>query len=162
MERARPATVDDLDRLSALAALAVAELSGLRGGDIWAAREAAPGPPRDHLAAVLNDPSQHAVAGEFGDYIAAYGIVRVEMLRTGERLGVVEAIFTEGPFRGVGLGEVVMDRLVGWATAQGCAGIDSLALPGDRETKNFFERFGLKARALLVHAPLPLPAGPDQ
>ena len=38
------------------------------------------------------------------------------------------------------------------------AGIDGFALPGDRETKNFFERFGLTARAILVHRSL-LPQG---
>ena len=37
------------------------------------------------------------------------------------------------------------------AAAQGCFGVDSLALPGDRHTKNFFESFGLVARAIVVH-----------
>ena len=42
---------------------------------------------------------------------------------------------------------LVLDEL----RAAGCIGIDSRALPGDRETKNFFESFGLKARLLTVH-----------
>ena len=47
------------------------------------------------------------------------------------------------------------------ATAAGAIGVDALALPGDRATKNFFETFGLKARAIVVHLSL-LPAGvPD-
>jgi hypothetical protein len=33
--------------------------------------------------------------------------------------------------------------------------VDSLALPGDRHTKNFFEAFGLVARAIVVHKTLP-------
>ena len=37
---------------------------------------------------------------------------------------------------------------------QGCFGVDSLALPGDRHTKNFFESFGLVARAIIVHRSL--------
>ena len=51
----------------------------------------------------------------------------------------------------VAVGEVVMDAAVAWARERGCFGIDSVALPGNRETKNFFERFGLTARAIVVH-----------
>ena len=38
-----------------------------------------------------------------------------------------------------------------WARATGCIGIESMALPGDRDTKNFFEAAGLIARAIVVH-----------
>ena len=48
-----------------------------------------------------------------------------------------------------------MDDLVAWCRDRGCVGVDSLALPGDRATKNFFESFGLVARAIVVHRPLP-------
>ena len=41
-----------------------------------------------------------------------------------------------------------------WCRAAGCVGVDSLALPGNRHTKNFFETFGFKARALVVHRSL--------
>jgi hypothetical protein len=47
-----------------------------------------------------------------------------------------------------------MDHVVAWCRAAGCFGIDSLALPGDRSTKNFFESFGLVARAIVVHRSL--------
>jgi hypothetical protein len=44
--------------------------------------------------------------------------------------------------------------LVAHASDAGAIGIDALALPGDRATKNFFETFGLKARAIVVHRSL--------
>jgi hypothetical protein len=47
-----------------------------------------------------------------------------------------------------------MAALVEWCEGEGCSGVDSLALPGDRATKNFFESFGLVARALIVHKDL--------
>ncbi|NIR35956.1 MAG: hypothetical protein GWN79_05560 [Actinobacteria bacterium] len=47
-----------------------------------------------------------------------------------------------------------MEAVLDWARTRGCEGIDSLALPGDRHTKNFFETFGLVARALRVHRAL--------
>ena len=51
-----------------------------------------------------------------------------------------------------------MEEVLAWASAAGADGVDSIALPGDRVTKNFFERFGLTARALQVYrrlAPAP-------
>ena len=50
-----------------------------------------------------------------------------------------------------------MELAMAWCREKGCLGIDSVALPGDRATKNFFESFGLVARALRVHRPLPPP-----
>ena len=53
--------------------------------------------------------------------------------------------------RGVGVGEAMMGLCLDWARRNGCIGLDSMALPGDRHTKNFFESFGLVARAIIVH-----------
>jgi hypothetical protein len=36
------------------------------------------------------------------------------------------------------------------ASQWGCAAIESVALPGDRDTKNFFEAHGMVSRLLLV------------
>jgi hypothetical protein len=44
-----------------------------------------------------------------------------------------------------------MDDLVAWCTAEGCIGMDAMALPGDRDTKNFFERSGFTARKLVMY-----------
>jgi hypothetical protein len=50
-----------------------------------------------------------------------------------------------------------MNGIVEWCTARGCVGVDGLALPGNRATKNFFETFGLVARAIVVHRRLDAP-----
>ncbi len=68
---------------------------------------------------------------------------------------MVTDLYTEPGARELGLGEITMQALVDWCTERGCFGVDSLALPGDRHTKNFFESFGLVARALIVHRALP-------
>jgi GNAT superfamily N-acetyltransferase len=151
VESARRATIEDLDRLVELAGGAHDELRLLRGGAIWAVREARPGPLSDAYRALLDDDGQLLVAGVFAGYVVGFGSVRTETLRDGRLLAVVDDVYVEPPFRGVSVGEAVMDALIEWAQARGCTGIDSLALPGDRDTKNFFERFGLKARALVVH-----------
>jgi GNAT superfamily N-acetyltransferase len=76
------------------------------------------------------------------------------VLADGGRLGVVDEVYVDPGARALGVGEVLMADLVAWCRDQGCFGVDSLALPGDRATKNFFESFGLVARAIVVHRPL--------
>jgi hypothetical protein len=44
-----------------------------------------------------------------------------------------------------------MGELLAWFSARGCLGVDSTALPGARETKNFFEESGFTARLLVMH-----------
>jgi len=49
------------------------------------------------------------------------------------------------------VGEAMVGLLFEEATTRGAIGIESLALPGDRATKNFFETQGMVARAIIVH-----------
>lgn len=151
MESARAAVEADLDRVADLAATAVAELAAEKGGVMWRRREARAEPVRDGLAAALADPDQHVVVGRIDDVVIGYGVVRLERLRDGGLLGVVDDLYVEPGARGIGVGEAIMDALIAWCEGRGCDGVDSLALPGTRATKNFFERFGLVARAIVVH-----------
>ena len=80
-------------------------------------------------------------------------MARWERLTDGGLLGVVDDIYVDPGARSVGVGEALMDHVLAWCRDQGCFGVDSLALPGDRATKNFFESFGLVARAIVVHKP---------
>ncbi len=155
MELARVAVSTDVGRLLELAALAREELSAERGGSTWAVREASP-EPRDHeLRHAIEDAETMVQVGSFDDYVVGFGIARMEWLRSGECLAVVSDLYVEPAFRELAVGEAVMDGLIAWARERGCCGIDSLVLPGMRMSKNFFERYGMKARALLVHLPLP-------
>jgi GNAT superfamily N-acetyltransferase len=91
------------------------------------------------------------VVGTIDGTVVGYGVARLEPLHDGAVLGVVSDLYVEPEARGVGVGESMMTDLVAWCEARGCVGVDSLALPGDRATKNFFESFGLVARAIIVH-----------
>lgn len=153
-EACRPAGADDLDRLATLVGESILELRAGRGGEVWARSQARRPPYRDGLQSQLGDPDHHVVVGTLDDSVVGYGVVRLDRLPDGGTLGVVTDLYTEPEAREVGLGEVVMDALIAWCRAAGCFGVDSLALPGDRHTKNFFESFGLVARAITVHKPL--------
>jgi len=150
----RRATVADLPRLSALASLGISELEVMRGGKVWAARSARPRPVDESLAAALDDPAGLVLAGEIDGTVVGYSVTRVESLQDGSRLGVIDDIYVHPEGRAVAVGEAMAGAIVAWCTEQGCRGIDSLALPGNRETKNFFETFGFKARAIIVHHPI--------
>lgn len=154
-EGSRPAVSADLPRLVELVAQAVDELSSGRGGAVWARREARQAPYEPRLAEQLVDPDHHVVVGTLDGVVLAYGVARVERLTDGGLLGIVDDLYSEPGGRALGLGEAMMHDLVAWCTERGCFGVDSLALPGDRHTKNFFEGFGLVARAIVVHRSLP-------
>jgi len=148
---ARPATADDLPALADLAVAAIEELTPHRGGAIWRRQLARPIPPDGSLRADLDSPDAHVVVGTIDGTAVGYGVVRIEALADGSKLGVISDLFTDEGAREVAVGEHVMGALIDWAGERGCFGVDSLALPGDRETKNFFESFGLVARAIVVH-----------
>jgi ribosomal protein S18 acetylase RimI-like enzyme len=156
VEAARPALADDLDAVAALARLAVAELSLLRGGALWARRDGRLEPVEPLLAAQLERPDDEgaAVVGTVDGVIVGYGVSELESLPDGGLLAVVTDLYVAPEARGVGIGEAMMDLLVAHARRHGAIGVDAMALPGDRATKNFFETFGLKARAIVVHRSL--------
>ena len=92
--------------------------------------------------------------GLIDDAVVGYASMHPERLHDGSQLAVVTDLYVTPGARGVGVGGALMDLLIDAARADGAVGIDSLALPGDRATKNFFERFGLTARAIVVHRSL--------
>ncbi len=125
----------------------------MRGGEIWAARDARREPLDAELAALLDDPDGCFLVGTIDEVIVGFGILVVEVLSTGDRLGRITELFVEEPARSVGVGEAISDALVDFATATGCLGVDALALPGHRSAKNFFEEQGFTARLLVMHRP---------
>jgi ribosomal protein S18 acetylase RimI-like enzyme len=151
VEAARPATGEDVGRLAQLVGEAVAEQAEGRGGFIWARREARATPAEDSLALLVEDPGALVLAGTIDGCIVGYAVAVTEQLRTGDRLGIVTDVYVEQGAREVGVGEALLDQVVAWCEAAGCVGIDALALPGNRQTKNFFESFGFTARAIVVH-----------
>ena len=97
---------------------------------------------------------QLSFVGTIDEVVVGFAAVTVDQLADGSRLGVVTSIFVDPGAREVAVGEVMLDEVIAWCTAQDCIGIDAHALPGNRATKNFFETFGFTARLLVVHRSL--------
>lgn len=141
-----------MPRLAELCRDALDELRAReRGGSVFVAREARAEPVEESLARAVVDPGLLVVVGTIDQTVLGYATGRVEALRDGRCLGVIDDLFVEEEARAVGVGEAMMDLLLAWFRDRGCAGVDATALPGARETKNFFEESGFSARLLVMH-----------
>jgi len=154
MEAAREATGADIDRLVELARELRTELRVLRGGALWELRESRVQPIVEMFEGLLSRADAMVVVGTIDDVVVGYGTLEIEDLPDGTRLAVIGDLYTEPEARAVGVAEAVAGELVAHAIAAGCIGVDAFALPGQRQAKNFFERSGFTARALLMHKPL--------
>lgn len=154
MDGCRPATDADVPRLAELARAVIAELAPTRGGAVWKAREARAEPLAENLGPLLDHPGHRVLVGTIDGVVMGYAVGRLERLSDGSTLGVIDDIFVEAGARGIGIGEGMINELIAWCRRAGCIGIDAMALPGHRLTKNFFEESGFSARQLVMHRPL--------
>ena len=150
-EACRAAEAADIPRIAELARAVIEELASMRGGAVWKAREARPEPIEEGLERLLDDPDARMVVATIDGVIVGYAVVRLEYLADGSVLGVIDDIFVEEGARQVGLGELMIDDLMTWCEERKCVGMDAMALPGHRATKNFFEESGFTARQLVMH-----------
>lgn len=149
----RAADDTDGDELIRLAVLARREVATRRDGEVYLRRDAPPEPSAQRFRHLLADDEHLVLIGCLGCVPLGYAVVSMAPAQGGPH-AVVEELFVEPDARGVGLGRLLMDRVLDWAEARGCTGIDAVALPGDRATKNFFEAAGLVARLITVHRAL--------
>jgi GNAT superfamily N-acetyltransferase len=63
---------------------------------------------------------------------------------------VIDRVYVDERCRDIGCGDALLAHAIDTARRQGCAFIEGEALPGDRETKNLFERAGVTARRIIV------------
>jgi ribosomal protein S18 acetylase RimI-like enzyme len=150
-EGVRLALPEDLPTIVDLAGLMAAELTPMRGGQLWSVREGRPPPFEAAYGSLIGRGDARLVVGTIDGVIVGFAAGEVETVRDGSRLGVITDLFVHPEAREVGVGEAMLGDLVGFFTASGCAGIDALALPGHRATKNFFEEGGFTARAIVMH-----------
>jgi GNAT superfamily N-acetyltransferase len=157
MEGARLAQREDAARCAQLCEEALAQIGTARGGALFARREIGlvakallrPG----GLDRLLSDARRRVLVGTIDDHVVGLAVGRIE--EVGETsIGALDAYYVEPEARGVGVGRALVDQLVAWFVRSGCRGVDAPALPGDRDSKNFFEAAGFKARLITLHRDL--------
>jgi GNAT superfamily N-acetyltransferase len=155
---ARPATAADLASLAQLMDEGTAGLVDQRGTDLWLLEDGPSRPFELTLQSRLDDPSKVVLAGCVDDVPVGVLLGGRRELPDGRLLAQIDFVYVHPEARGIGVGDGLVHAAEAWALSARCSGIDALAFPGDRETKNLYERAGLTARAIIVHRSF----GPDE
>lgn len=155
IEQARWALDSDLEELARLRAEARATVDGVRGGHLLAWRDH-PVSEGDELLsrALAGADDAGVVVGTYDGAVVGHAIIRSVAIAPRRELAEIVELWVTPDARQVGVGERMLDLIVEWAIGRGCVGIDAEALPGDRDSKNFFETHGLVARSIRVHRSL--------
>jgi ribosomal protein S18 acetylase RimI-like enzyme len=149
---ARAAGDGDIPALTGLYADLAAELDAIK--PIWSLADGLPNPVDESFAALLSDPDSFLYIGEIDGIPVGFLMARDEELLPqagGRRIAAVHLIFTLSGARGVGVGEAMIQLFLDDAVVRGIAEFDAHVSPGHRESKNFFESNGFKARSIVMH-----------
>lgn len=137
----RPATADDVGEIVWLESVARSALRDQRGGPRW-----------------LSTHPEHRGLPPGGSsiWVATIDAVVVGYLVLEVDGGIARIldVFVHPEARELGFGDELIAAALTAARAASATLLEGEALPGDRETKNLYERAGIKARLIVVSTPL--------
>jgi ribosomal protein S18 acetylase RimI-like enzyme len=139
----RGATTADADQLAELESVARASLVGVRGGDALLDEQPAVG----DWSAVLGSSASTVWVAEIDGVLVGY--LQLEHCDH-EDIGNVRQVWVDPDARELGFGDELLAAAIEHLRAHGATTIESYALPGDRDTKNLYERAGVTARKIIV------------
>ena len=154
LENARIADANDSNCLERLATEAEQELIQKRGGLTLSKENPNYGDAKSYFKSAFSDSSIEVFVGTIDDVIVGFGVIKLGNLEDGTAHASIKALYVEEAARSIGVGEAMMDEMLICATSYKAEAVDAVALPGDRATKNFFETYGLVARAIIVQKAL--------
>lgn len=134
--------LQDVDVLVLLESEARLSLKEFRGADRLAIEVPEIG---SRWSQVLTDGAMFVLVGCIDSVVMGYLIARKL-----DQLATIEQVFVTHDARNLGVGDALVSATLSWAREQNLTALDALALPGDRETKNLYERSGLVARLITV------------
>ena len=141
----RPATAGDVGPLRVLEAEARAALADTRGGARWLDEHPLIGESwldtvtsRDVFVAVLD-------VGDGLPLDVGYLVLDVAV-----PVAHVDQVYVTPDARELGFGDALLEAATSAARAAGARLLEGHALPGDRDTKNLYERAGITARLITV------------
>lgn len=140
VRRARPHDVATLVTLEGEARTA---LSDRRGGGRWLDEHPARG---EAWTETIDAPDIDVVVGSIDDVVVGYLVLRQQS----PDVAVVDEVYVTPGAREVGIGDALLADAAVRARDRGARFLEATALPGDRETKNLYERAGITARLIVV------------
>lgn len=136
----RRAVAGDAGQLELLEERARAALVDQRGGARWLATHPVRGDAWPSV--IARDP---VIVAHIDECIVGYLAATID----GEIVRV-EEVYVQPEARELGFGDAMIEATTAAGAAAGCTLIEGEALPGDRDTKNLYERAGITARLIVV------------
>ena len=90
---------------------------------------------------------------EVDSVVVGFTTVQISKV-AGSSVATVVRVFVTARARRVGVGDALINAAQQHARQANCVRIDALSLPGDRDTKNLYERNGLTARLIVATSAL--------
>lgn len=151
----RAATTDDAASVAALEREARDALADVRGGAALLAEQ----PAVADWPAAIESPQRRVWVATIDDVVVGY----LELATPVDGgAGVVRQVYVQPEAREVGFGDELLATAIEAIGQLGGTTVESFALPGDRETKNLYERAGVTARKIIVSKRLDGPvSGPS-
>ena len=137
----RAARAADFEQCVAIDSVARRDLIGQRGGEAWLAEHEA--------LASDTDWWPHSFVAEIDDVIVGFLVGGVDDTSRG-RVFRVDRVYVLAEARELGCGDDLLAAAMGRAVESECSFLEAVALPGDRDTKNLYERAGVTARSITV------------
>jgi GNAT superfamily N-acetyltransferase len=144
----RPARGTDVDELQVLEDEARAGLDGARGGNRWLDEHPPIGARWAEVVA-----ARSVFVAEIGDVVGLDqppAVVGYLVLDVDGDIARIDQVFVTPGARELGFGDALIEAATDVARTAGARYLEGEALPGDRETKNLFERAGITARLITV------------
>ncbi len=143
----RRAVRTDADELARLEQLARGSIADVRGGAALLAEQPAVG-DRSNWEAAIDDVNRVVWVALVDDL--PVGMLELLLPEGAGGAGRVRQVFVQAEARELGFGDELLAEAIESTRQAGGAVIESFALPGDRDTKNLYERAGVTARKLIV------------
>ena len=153
LESARIAEQNDRIIFQSLFDASREEIADHKGADLWEKTRALNGTSSEVFEKVFEHEDFICILGTYDDYPFGFLIAQWVTIYDQRSLDIRE-VFVDSEMRSVGIGEAMMSSLFDQANKSNTFSIVARALPGDRELKNFFERFKLTARIIEVERKL--------
>lgn len=145
----RPATAADVAVLQELEREARAAVVDQRGGERWLVEHPVIGDAWAHRWECGDGSS--VLVGHIDDVVIAYLVADLGGDHGDDGVVRVDQVWVTPEARELGFGDELLATAIARAKEHGAMAVEGQALPGDRHTKNLYERAGIVARLITTY-----------
>ncbi len=142
-----PDDADDIAQLKLLEVEARAALVGQRGGERWLVEHPEVG---EAWVERSGGDAVDVVVAHIGEVLVGYLVAVLGV----DRIVRIDQVWVTPEARENGFGDALLELAIERARARGAQAVEGESLPGDRHTKNLYERAGIVARLITTYREL--------